>query len=136
MKDDYKLDHPVFRSVSQLRTVKQLQNIQTALEQARDNVSGLKFHGNLEIDESKSNTELDKKNFVEKVELLVETHGFHSFFYMKGPDNTMRSLLTHSHLFTLADVIQEHHKRSGNHSPLFDAEGNETDESKLIKQSK
>jgi hypothetical protein len=136
MTADYKLDNPVFRCVSQLRTVKQLQNIQTSLEQARDNTASLKFHGNLEIDDTKVNTELDKKNFVEKVELLVETHGFHSFFYMKGADNKMYSLLTHSHLFTLTDVIQEHRKRSGSHDPECDVSGNETAESVLCQQSK
>jgi hypothetical protein len=136
MDSNYNLINPDFQCISQLRTIKQLQNIQNSLEQARDNVAGVKFHGNIEIDDSRAVTELDKKNFVERVELLVNTHGFQTFFYMKGPDGKMYSLLTHSHLFTLAAVLQEHQNRVLPHVPAYDSAGTETPESVLLSHSK
>lgn len=136
MDADYNLINPDMHCVSQLRTIKQLQNIQTSLEQARDNISGIKFHGNLEVDELKSTTKLDKKNFVEKVELLVNSHGFQHFFYMQGADGKMHSLLTHSHLFTLTDVVKEHRSRAAPHVPIVDDTGVETQESKTAGHSK
>jgi hypothetical protein len=136
MGKDYRLVNPRFRCVSQLRTVKQLLSTQNALEQARDNVSDIKFHGNLEIEESKHATELDKRTFIDKVDLLMKTYGFQNFFYLQGPDGTMQSLLTHPHLFTLEDVIKEHRKRDGDHLPILDDAGNETPESVLSGHSK
>lgn len=68
MNDQYCIDSPDFHCVSQLRSVKQLQIIQTQLEQARDSISSIKFHGNLDIDESKTVTELDKTHFIKKAE--------------------------------------------------------------------
>mmetsp|Transcript_15021 Transcript_15021/g.28265 ORF Transcript_15021/g.28265 Transcript_15021/m.28265 type:complete len:2300 (+) Transcript_15021:159-7058(+) len=131
LSEDYTIANPVFRSISQLRTIKQLQHIQSNLEAARDTSTGLKFHGNLELDELKSATELDKKNFVEKVELLVETYGFHSFFYMKGVDGKMHSLLSDSHLFTLLDVLADHRSRALPHVPTLGDDGVETPDSVL-----
>lgn len=136
MGASYNLIEQDMNCVSQLRTIKQLQNIQSLLEQTRDNLAAIKFHGNLELDELKHGTELDKKNFIEKVELLVNTHGFQTFFFMKGADGKMYSLLTHSHLFALSDVLQEHHARSSPHVATLDTEGNETPESQLASHSK
>jgi hypothetical protein len=136
MDKNYNIVNPRFRCVSQLRTIKQLLSTQNALEQARDNISGVKFHGNLEVEESKLTTELDKRTFIEKVELLVKTYGFQSFFYLQGPDGKMQSLLTHSHLFTLSDVIKEHRKRDGDHVPTLNDEGDETAESIAVGHSK
>jgi hypothetical protein len=82
MDCNYNLVNAEVQCVSQLRTIKQLQNIQTSLEQARDNVAGVKFHGNLEVDDLKAATELDKTNFIEKVDLLVNSHGFQTFFLL------------------------------------------------------
>jgi hypothetical protein len=136
MDSNYNLINPDFHCVSQLRTIKQLQNIQNSFEQARDNIAGIKFHGNLEVDELKATSKLDKKNFVERVELLVNTHGFQTFFYIKGADGAMYSLLTHSHLFTLETVLQEHRSRAGPHVPVYDSSGCETQESLLLSRSK
>lgn len=48
---------------------------------------------------------------------------------MKSMDGKMVSLLSHSHLFTLNDVIAEHRRRMKVHSPTFDNSGAETHES-------
>lgn len=55
---------------------------------------------------------------------------------MKGTDGKMYSLLTHSHLFTLADVIQEHRTRASPHVPILDDVGAETSASKIASHSK
>lgn len=57
MDANYNLTNADVQCISQLRTIKQLQNIQTALEQVRDNVAAVKFHGNLEVDDLKATTE-------------------------------------------------------------------------------
>jgi hypothetical protein len=136
MDETYHLVTPKFHCVSQLRTVKQLQAIQTSLEQARDSTTSLKFHGNLELDDLKTTTELDKKNFIKRVDRLVETYGLQGFFYMKALDGKMVSLLTHSHLFTLNDILQEHKNRASAHVPVLDSQGNETPESVVDGYSK
>jgi hypothetical protein len=136
MDANYNLTNADVQCISQLRTIKQLQNIQTALEQVRDNVAAVKFHGNLEVDDLKATTELDKANFIEKVDSLMHSHGFQTFFFMKGTDGKMYSLLTHSHLFTLADVIQEHRNRASPHVTILDDDGAETSASKIASHSK
>lgn len=136
MKNDYHLLSPDFHCVSQLQSIKQLQIIQTTLEQARDSLTSLKFHGNVDVEEAKAATELDKNHFVKKVERLVETYGFQGFFYMKAFDGSMVSLLSHSHLFTLKDVIEEHVCRLAPYVPEVDESGEETIESLTSKYSK
>jgi hypothetical protein len=48
---------------------------------------------------------------------------------MKSPDGTMKSLLTHSYLFTLVDVITEHHGWASPHVAEYDKDGDELPES-------
>lgn len=136
MKDDYRLSSPDFHCVSQLRSIKQLQIIQNTLEQARNSLTSIKFHGNVEIDDAKATTELDKNHFVKKVEQLVETYGFQGFFYMKAMDGSMVSLLSHSHLFTLKDVLTEHANRLAPHVPITDESGVEMASSVITQYSK
>jgi hypothetical protein len=128
MKDNYHLASPDFHCVSQLRYIKQLQIIQTTLEQARDSLTSIKFHGNVEIDNAKkATTELDKNHFVKRVDGLVETYGFQGFFYTKALGGSMVSLLSHSHLFTLKAIIAEHANRLAPHVPIMDETGVETE---------
>jgi hypothetical protein len=137
MKDDYRVASPDFHCVSQLRSIKQLQIIQTTLEQARDSLTSIKFfHGNVVIDDAKATTELDKNHFVKKVERLVETYGFQGFFYMKAMDGSMVSLLSHSHLLTLKDILTEHANCLAPHVPFIDEAGVETASSLIVQYSK
>jgi hypothetical protein len=136
MDADYKIVSSEFNCVSQLRSIKQLQIIQSTFDQARDNTAVPKFHGNVELEDSKLATELDKKNFVKKLDRLVEAHGFQGFFYLKGTDGKIYSLLTHFHLFTLNDVIKEHRDRSAPHVAVLDSAGIETEASLKLSFSK
>jgi hypothetical protein len=61
MKNDYHLASPDFHCVSQLRLIKQLQIIQTTLEQACDSLTSLKHHRNVDVDEAKTATELARQ---------------------------------------------------------------------------
>jgi len=136
MDSSYKIVSSEFNCVSQLRSIKQLQIIQSTFDQACDNTTVPKFHGNIELEDSKLSTELDKKNFVKKLDRLVEAHGFQGFFYSKVSDGKIYSLLTHFHLFTLNDVIQEHRDRSSPHVAVVDLAGTETAESFKVSFSK
>jgi hypothetical protein len=130
LNNEYRISSPDFHCVSQLRSVKQLQLIQTSLDQTRDSLTTLKFQGNVDIDPVKATTELDKNHFLKRLERLVDTYGFQGFFYMRSTtDGNMVSLLSHSHLFTLKEVIEEHRSRQESHVPIYDSNGNETVES-------
>ena len=103
---DYSLSQDIgsnFKSLSQTRTIKQLQAIETRLHALLMDTTALTFNGNLDTSSSSASAvaELNKDDFVKAVVRVVETYGFHSLFSMPTVDGSaMLFLPDHVHSFS------------------------------------
>ena len=111
LRPDYTLDSSVvaYQCALQLRTEKSLLSIEAGIRSMVDDASALRFNGKLEI--RKTDTvvdELDKERLLLKVDDLVRTYGFQTFFYLPDQHGAMKYLPDHPHFFTVQDVIDVH----------------------------
>ena len=100
----------VYRFSTQRRHEKTIGNIEKTLQDARDSVTSLKFHGKLEPAEG-SLTEIGKERFLLILERKVTEHGQQTFYHVKDTDDKVVNLFENSHRFTLETVIAEHERR-------------------------
>ena len=124
---EYRMISPklAYKHVSQLRVLKQLQDNQKSLLHAKDSAMTLKFNGKLEI-EDESSKELDKDQFIDHLKNKMRYYGLQTWFYLPSVNDDMCLLLDESHLFTVAQVIENYNMRMLEPPALYDSEGDET----------
>ena len=127
LTNDYKLSKPnPYKFTSQLRSIKQLSINESKLREERNNISTMKFDGNLELSESSSSTELDKEQFFQSVNENINFYGLQTFFFLPDSSGDMKSLMKNIHLFALDDVTNEHDSRLTEPPAIMNANGVET----------
>ena len=92
----------------------------------------IKFNGKLEIT-SKWPAELDKEKFTEAVKKNIYLFDLHTWYYIPGPDRTIRDLCQDYHAFTLQEVIENYYLRA--EEPLVE-NGYSGDENDVSKDSR
>ena len=96
------------------------------------NVNGIAFNGNLNIP-TNCITEYDKEGFINSLKEQVTYYGLHSLLSIQDSNSKIHSLIEHSHMFNLDNVISEYKSRSIQLTPVFDSNNVEIPTSIAVK---
>ena len=108
------------RFASQRRNPKNISTIESALVNARDSITNLKFDGRLEATVG-SASEIGKERFIALLQRKVEEHGQDTFYHVTNSLSKVVNLFDHVHNFTLDAVITEFERRSSSSNTAFEA---------------
>ena len=89
-----------YRFASQRQNPKNISTIESALVNARDSITNLKFDGRLEATVG-SASEIGKERFIALLQRKVEEHGQDTFYHVTNSLSKVVNLFDHVHNFTL-----------------------------------